>query len=196
MSHRNIGFGLIAALLLAAPASAQTFGVGGTIGVVNDIEHHFHWEDFQSKDWNLFLEAEVQPKVIFRVTYGTLRVKGENAGTVVTPPGSTSPVTLPDLTEDIHYATAGVSYEFFEGIYTSGIFAGIGGYKIEPDDVPAEIANYRDNRETVFGWHFGVDGGFQVIKHLFVNGRLTFHSINSTFGRSLLTAGAGVTYRF
>ncbi len=196
MSHRRIGFGLIAALLLAAPASAQTFGVGGTIGVVNDIEHHFHWEDFQPKDWNLFVEAEVQPKVIFRVTYGTLRVKGENAGTVVTPPGSTEPVTLPDLNEDIHYATVGISYEFFEGIYTSGIFAGIGGYKVEPDDVPAEIANYRDNRETAFGWHFGVDGGFQVIKHLSVNGRLTFHSINSTFGRSLLTANAGVTYRF
>ncbi len=196
MSHRRIGFGLIAALLLAAPASAQTFGVGGTIGVVNDIEHHFHWEDFQSKDWNIFVEAEVQPKVIVRVTYGKLRVKGENAGTVVTPPGSTEPVTLPDLTNDIHYATVGVSYEFFEGTYTSGIFAGIGGYKVEPRDVPEEIANYRDNRETAFGWHFGVDGGFQVIKHLSVIGRLTFHSINSTFGRSLLTANAGVTYRF
>jgi hypothetical protein len=196
VSHRRIGFGLIAALLLVAPASAQTFGVGGTIGVVNDIEHHFHWEDFQSKDWNVFVEGEVQPKVIFRVTYGTLRVKGENAGTIVTPPGSTEPVTLPDLNEDIHYATVGVSYEFFEGTYTSGIFAGIGGYKIEPDDVPAEIANYRDNRETAFGWHFGVDGGFQVISHLFLTGRLTFHSINSTFGRSLLTANAGVTYRF
>ena len=196
MSHRNIGFGLIAALLLAAPASAQTFGVGGTIGVVNDIEHHFRWEDFQSKDWNVFLEGEIQKKVIFRVTYGELRVKGENAGTVVTPPGSTDAVTLPDLTNDIRYATAGVSYEFFEGTFTSGLFAGIGGYKIVPRDVPEEIANYRDNRETAFGWHFGVDGGFQVISRLSLIGRLTFHSINSTFGRSLLTANAGVTYRF
>jgi hypothetical protein len=196
VSHRNIGFGLIAALLLAAPASAQTLGVGGTIGIVNDIENHFHWEDFNSKDWNILVESEVQPKVIVRVTYGQLRVKGENAGTVVTPPGSTEPVTLPDLTNDVHYATLGVSYEFFEGTYTSGIFAGIGGYKFEPREVPEEIANYRDNRETAFGWHFGVDGGFQIIKHLSLVGRLTFHSINSTFGRSLLTAGAGLTYRF
>ena len=183
------------AFLFAAGALAQTWGAGMTIGVINDVESHFHWEDFHSKDVNGYLEYEVEPKVVVRATYGQMRVKGENAGKTFTLP-SGEIVVMPDLTEDIKYATLGVSYEFFEGTFTSGLFGGIGGYKIEPDDVPAQIANYRDNRETSFGWHIGADGGWQIVKHLSLVARLTFHGVLSTQGRSILTANAGLTYRF
>ncbi len=185
----------VAAFLSAAGARAQSWGAGVTIGAVNDVEKHFHWEDFKPKDVNGSLDVEIQEKVILRATFGEMRVKGENAGKTFTLM-SGSEVTLPDLTSDIRYATLGVSYEFWEGTFTSGIFAGIGGYKIVPRDAPEEIANYRDNRETSFGWHAGADGGVQLVKHLSLMVRLTFHRVLTTSGRSLLTANTGLTYRF
>ncbi len=185
----------LAAFLPAGGALAQSWGAGVTIGAVNDVEHRFHWDEFKPKDIAGSLELEIEPKVILRATVGQMRVKGENAGKTFTLP-SGSDVTLPDLTNDIRYATLGVSYEFWEGTYTSGAFVGIGGYKIEPRDVPAEIANYRDQRETVFGWHTGVEGGIQLVKHLSLMLRLTYHGVLSTSERSLLSASGGLTFRF
>ncbi|HKA37508.1 MAG TPA: outer membrane beta-barrel protein [Thermoanaerobaculia bacterium] len=192
---KRIVLASLALLLVAGRARAQAWGGGATIGVVNDVEHHFRWDGFHSKDIAGYLEYEIEKKVVVRATYGQMNVKGENAGQTFTLP-SGEVRTMPDLTEDIKYATLGVSYEFFEGPFTSGMFAGIGGYKIEPDPVPEEIANYRDNRETSFGWHAGVDGSWQMLKHLNLVVRLTIHGILSTQGRYILSAGGGVTYRF
>ena len=186
----------VGALFSAGGAIAQSWGAGVTIGAVNDIEHHFAFEDFKPKDINGSIEFEVQEKVIVRATYGEMRVKGENAGKTVTLAGSGSEITLPDLTNDIRYATIGVSYQFWEGTFTSGIFGGFGGYKIEPRGVPAEIANYRDQRETSLGLHVGVEGGFELIRHLSLMVRLTYHGIRTTSNRSLVNANTGLTYRF
>ena len=94
------------------------------------------------------------------------------------------------------YATVGISYQFWEGDYTSGVFGGIGGYKVNPDPVAQDITNFRDRNETVFGWHFGVDGDLRVISRLSIVGRLTYHSVVSESKRSLLTANAGAVFRF
>jgi hypothetical protein len=64
------------------------------------------------------------------------------------------------------------------------------------DSAPAEVANYRDQRETAFGWHGGVEGGVQIVSRLSFMIRLTYHNIRSESGRSLLTANAGFVYRF
>ena len=181
----------------AGPLLAQgSIGVGSTIGLVNDVGGRFHVDEFKSKDVNLWVDYEVQDKVLVRAMLGTLKVKGANAGKDVTPVAGGPPVTLPDLTEHIDYATVGVSYLFAEGGYTSGIFAGFGGYKVRPDSVAAEFANYRDQRETAFGWHGGVEGGMQIVSRLSFLVRLTYHNIRSESGRSLLTANAGFGYRF
>jgi hypothetical protein len=194
--HKKLGLAAVIAFLAAAPSLAQGVGVGATIGLVNDIGGRFHIDEFKSKDVNLWVDYEVQDKVLARLMLGTLRVKGSNAGEQVTPPQGGSLITLPDLTEHIDYVSLGVSYQFAEAGYTSGIFAGFGGYKVRPDSVPAEIANYRDQRETAFGWHAGVDGGMQIVSRLSFVIRLTYHNIRSESGRSLLTANAGFGYRF
>ncbi len=193
--QEKLAFGALAGFLIAGSSLAQRFGVGATIGVVNDISDKFHVDEFKPRDLNAWLDYEVQEKVIVRATLGRLRMKGLNAGQVVMPP-SGSPITLPDLTNHVDYGTLGVSYEFAEGAYTSGIFAGLGGYKIIPDAVDEAIANYRDPHETVFGWHGGVDGGVQLISHLSLMIRVTYHNIRSSSGRSLLTANGGLMYRF
>lgn len=195
-SQKKLGSGVLFCFLIAGTALAQTVGVGATVGVVNDVTERFHVDEFKPRDVNLWVDYEVQEKVQVRATLGNLRMKGANAGQVVSPPLSSSSVTLPDLTNHVDYATLGVSYEFAEGGYTSGIFAGFGGYRIRPAPVDPQIANFRDQRETVWGWHAGVDGGVQLVKRLTLMLRLTYHSIRSSTGRSLLTANAGFVYRF
>ena len=194
--QKKLGFGVLTGFLVAGPSLAQSFGVGATIGVVNDVSERFRVEEFKPRDLNAWVDYEVQEKVIVRATVGTLRMKGANAGQVVTPPSGSSSVTLPDLTNHVDYGTLGVSYEFAEGEFTSGLFAGFGGYKIVPDAVDAAIANYRDPHETAFGLHGGVDGGVQLVSRLTLMIRLTYHNIRSSSGRSLLTANAGLMYRF
>jgi hypothetical protein len=186
-------------LALAVPAGralAQGWRAGATIGVVNDVENNFAWENFKSKDVNGSIEFEVQDRVIVRATYGEMRVKGDNGGKTVTPPGSSAPTTLPDLTDDISYATLGVSYEFWEGAFMSGLFGGFGGYKVKPREAPPEFASYRDTAETVLGLHIGADAGFEIVKRLSLMVRLTYHAMRTTGNRSILTANTGLTYKF
>ena len=196
--HKKLRLAGVVAFFAAGPLLAQTssIGVGATIGLVNDVGGNFHVDEFKSKDVNIWADYEVQEKVLVRATLGTLKVKGANAGKDVALVSGGPSVTLPDLTEHIDYATVGVSYLFAEGGYTSGLFAGFGGYKVRPDSVAAEFANYRDQRETAFGWHGGVEGGVQIVSRLSFMMRLTYHNIRSESGRSLVTANAGFAFRF
>jgi hypothetical protein len=100
------------------------------------------------------------------------------------------------LKERIDYTTVGVSYQFWEGDYTSGIFGGVGGYKIDPDPAPARFSAFRDASETVWGWHIGVDGDLRVFARLSIVGRVTYHNVRTDTVRSLLTANAGAVFRF
>jgi Outer membrane protein beta-barrel domain len=195
--HKKLGFAGLIAFLFAGPCLAQGLGVGATIGAVNDVGGKFHIDEFKPKDLNVWVDYETQEKVLVRATLGTLRLKGVNAGKAVSLVPGGPPVTLlPDLTNHIDYATLGVSYLFAEAGYTSGIFAGFGGYKIRPDSVANDIANYRDQPETAFGWHAGIEGGVQLVSRLSLMLRLTYHNIRSEAGRSILTANAGLGYRF
>ena len=187
----------IAALLLgivAAPALAEDWAVGASIGLTNDVERSFRLDEFHSRDANAWVDFQLEDRVLLRGTFGSLKVNGDNAGLTTVVGGSA--VTLPDLKTRIDYATVGISYQFWEGDYTSGIFGGIGGYKVNPDPVEQDITNFRDRNETVFGWHFGVDGDLRVISRLSIVGRITYHYVVSESKRSLLTANAGAVFRF
>jgi len=186
------GLGLLFSL---STARAQAWGAGASAGFVNDIDRHFRLDEFHRHDVNVWVEYELEEKVVLRGTFGSLRVSGANAGTSVSIGGGpTAP--LPDWKDRINYGTLGISYDFWEGVYTSGFFAGIGGYRIEPDAVEPAFESFRDARETVFGLHVGFDGAVQVTSRLSLLGRLTVHKIYSTGGRSLLTANVGLVYRF
>ena len=182
------------ALVAAAPLAAQDWGVGASVGLVNDVERRFRLDEFDPTDANAWVDFRLEEHVILRGTFGRMKTSGDNAGRVVELDGED--VVLPELEVRIDYATVGVSYQFWEGDYTSGIFGGIGGYKVNPEPAPQDITNLRDFHETVFGWHLGVDGDLRVLSRLSLVGRITFHKIRSESGRSLLTANAGAVFRF
>ena len=182
------------ALVAAAPLAAEDWGVGASVGLVNDVERRFRLDEFDPTDANGWVDFRLEEHVILRGTFGRMKTSGDNAGRVVELDGED--VVLPELEVRIDYATVGVSYQFWEGDYTSGIFGGIGGYKVNPEPAPQDITNLRDFHETVFGWHLGVDGDLRVLSRLSLVGRITFHKIRSESGRSLLTANAGAVFRF
>lgn len=191
---KKLGLALVVASISAAPALAEDWAVGASIGLVNDVELRFRLDEFDPTDANAWVDFELEERVVLRGTAGRMKTSGDNARRVFEIDGEE--VRLPDLDVRIDYVTVGVSYLFLEGDYTSGVFGGIGGYKVNPDEVAAEFSNFRDFHETVFGWHLGVDGDLRVLSRLSIVGRVTYHKIHSETGRSLLAANLGALYRF
>ena len=194
--HKKLGLAAVSAFLVAGPSLAQGVGVGASFGVVNDVGGEFHIDEFNKTDANFWVDYEVEEKTLVRLMLGTLHTKGSNAGKDVISPVTGATITLPDLTQHIDYATLGVSYQVFEMGFKSGLFAGFGAYRVRPESAPEEIANFRDQRETVLGFYGGVEGSFRVVSRLSFQMRLTYHNIRSESGRSLLTADAGFGWRF
>jgi Outer membrane protein beta-barrel domain len=178
----------------ASPALAQDWGVGASIGLVNDVEHRIRLDHFDPRDVNAWVDFALEERVLLRGTMGSIKTKGSKAGLVADIDGDE--VVLPDLKERIDYVDVAISYQFWEGDFTSGLFGGIGGYKIDPDRVDPEFRGFEDPKETVFGFHAGLDGDLRVISHLSIVGRITFHKIFSDTNRSLLTANVGAAFRF
>ena len=181
-------------VVTASAVAAEDWTVGASFGLVNDVERDFRLDEFDPRDGNGWVDFELEDRVLLRGMIGSIKTSGDNAGRVFEI--DDEEVVLPDLDVRIDYATLGVSYQFWEGDYTSGIFGGIGGYKVNPYPTSEELANFRDFHETVFGWHLGVDGDLRVVSRLSIVGRLTYHKIRSETGRELVSANLGALFRF
>jgi hypothetical protein len=188
--------GLGAVLLAPLPAAAQEWAIGFAYGIVTDVEDDLRLDEFDPRDVTGWVEYRLENQVRLRGAFGSMKADGDAAGEQAALVPGAPPSTLPELRARIDYATIGVAYQFWEGNYTSGLFGGIGGYKVNPDPAPPGLANFRDRHETVFGWHLGVDADVRILSRLSLIGRLTYHTIRSETGRSLLSATAGMLYRF
>jgi len=169
--------------------------VGASAGAVNDVSRRFSIDEFHSQDWNAWVQFELDEKVQLRGTYGSFRTRAAESGQPGHDAGG-GPLIVPVLTSRVDYGTMGVSYEFWEGDYTSGLFAGIGVYKVRPNAAPPGFEDFRDPRRTVFGWHAGTEGTIKIVSRVSLVGRLTFHRFSAGTGRSILTADAGFQVRF
>lgn len=190
---RSLAF--LAALGLAAPAAfAQEWSVGAAYGTVNDVKRTFRLDNFHPRDVSAWIDYTLEPTVLLRASYVNIQTTGDNADRLLSVTSGQPPVLMPHFKVGIDAVTVAVEYTFFEGFYTSGIFAGLGGYRIRPA-AAADFAEFQDRRETVFGFHGGIDGNFRIHKHVSVVARLTFHGILSQSKRSLLSASAGLAIR-
>lgn len=178
----------------AAAARAQSFGLGISLGLPNDVGNEVRVGNFDHSEVTGWVDYRLEPSTLLRLTYGNMRTQQARSQSVIQTP--TGPLTLPEFKERIEYGTLGVSYLFWEGFYTSGIFAGVGVYGIRPDSVAPEIEPYADDRETVFGWHAGLDGEFRLFEHLSLALRLTYHNVTAHPHRQFLNADAGFVTRF
>ena len=176
------------------PVFAQSFGIGGAAGIVNDVSGDVEFSGFKWGDANGFFEYKIEKSTVFRATYGSMWTQQSKSESVVTTPDG--PVTLPEMNESVRYGIVSVSYLVWQGYFTSGLFAGIGGYGIRPAAVPVDLEPYADPEETVFGWHAGVDGEFQVSRQVGVVLRFTYHNVSAHPHRQFVTADGGAVFRF
>jgi len=186
---------VVAALAaLARPAAAQRFAVGGSAGIVDDVSSDVEFSGFQWGEATGWFEYRMEEAVALRLTYGSMWTQQSSSESTVTT--SSGDLTLPKLDERIGYGIVSVSYLFWEGFFTSGLFAGIGGYGIRPDAVPPSAQPYADRHETVFGWHAGADGEFKIWKNVGLVIRLTYHNVSAHPHRQFVNADGGVVARF
>jgi hypothetical protein len=188
--------GILAILVLsfAASSRAEQFGLGATYGWSNDVEHSFRLDGFHSPVWEGWLEMRLGDDALLRATYGRMKIAGDNVGLPVGIGGN--PVTMPFYLDRVDYVTASASYLFIDGPVTTGIFGGVGGYSIRPEEVSPGLDPFRDQREKVFGWNAGVDGTVRIYRGLSFVGRATYHGILATTHRSILITSVGAVYRF
>ena len=179
---------------LAAPALPQALGVGATYGSVNNVDHSFDLDGFKPSEYTLWFDYRMEKTTLLRMTYGSMWTTQALAGQTVTTPSG--PQTMPGYKERINYLTADVSYVYWEGFYTGGIFGGIGGYSVNPQPVAPEFAASQDTDQKVFGWNAGVDGEFRVTKTFAIVLRFTYHDVLADIHRHFLNADAGVVARF
>jgi hypothetical protein len=183
------------ALSFAPRALAQQFEIGATYGWVNDVTHEWNLGSFQAPNWEGWAAARIEEGAVTRLTFGSLRIPGSNVGAVI-PQANGSSSVMPSYTDHLGFVTLDVSYLFLQGPMTCGIFAGIGGYKLSPQNVPPEFTAYEDPRQTVFGWNTGVEGYLHLYRGLAGVGRVTFHAVFTQTRRYLLEASVGAAYRF
>jgi hypothetical protein len=180
---------------VASAAFAQEWSVGATYGLVNDVKHTFQLGNFHPRDVSAWIDYAVEPAVFLRASYVGIQTTGDNADRLLSVTPGQPPVQMPHFKVAIDAVTLGVSYTLFEGFYTSGVFAGLGGYRIRPTAPPPEFAAFQDRHETAFGFHAGIDGNFRIHKNVSAVARLTYYGILSSSKRSLLSASAGIAIR-
>jgi hypothetical protein len=176
-------FGSLLLLLVAAPASGQAterraWGVGASIGLVNDVSEDWEIDGFEGAEFEGWAEYRLIDRTILRVSHGSVRPQGD-----IPEPEPGAP---DDVVQRISYWTIGANYQFWEGDYVSGIFGGLGLYDVDT----------QRTQEDTWGWHFGVEGDLVLTGGLSLVGRLGYHWIDATPKQQFVRADAGLTFRF
>jgi hypothetical protein len=91
----------------------------------------------------------------------------------------------------IDYAQIGGEYRFHEGYYESGIYLGLGGYRLRGDRVTGG-----DSSETALGGELGLLGDFALTRRLAVRVEISGHYVLFDDARMFAMAQAGLAVRF
>lgn len=179
----------------AAFAQTSLFGVGASGGLVDSAERNFRFSEFDRSDVNVWLQYALEEQVMLRATVGRMRVAAHAAGETITVDGTT--VAVPgDLRDRVDYGLVSTAYDFIDSAWTSGIFGGVGIYRVRPNVPAGDLALAADRDESVWGFHVGLDAQLTVWRTLAVVGRVTAHFPQTHPIRTLITADAGLSYRF
>jgi hypothetical protein len=179
--HPRLGTGILLAALLLLPGAARaqepyTFTVGllGGIGGSLDADPG---DDLGNTGFQLNLAMITDPRTHVGVRLGKLALDSqESFGT---------------LTEaDLSYVTVAGEYRFAETYYESGIYAGLGGYRVEG------VRGGKDESETSLGLTVGVTGEFRVTRWLAVLVELSGHYANLDEAQLFAMGHGGIAVHF
>lgn len=179
--HRRLGAGilLVALLLLPGAARAQepyTFTVGllGGIGGSLDADPG---DDLGNTGYQLNLNMVTEPRTHVGLRLGNLALDGEERFG-----------TLTDA--ELSYVTVAGEYRFPESYYESGIYAGLGGYRLEG------TRGGQDETETAPGLAVGVTGEFRITRWLAVLVELSGHYADFDEAQFFAMGHGGIAVHF
>lgn len=95
------------------------------------------------------------------------------------------------LDAELTYATVGGEYRFRESYYESGIYIGLGGYRLE-----GTAFDGRDKSDTAVGLAIGATGEFPLTRHLGVLVELSGHYADFDEAQFFVMGHAGVAIHF
>ncbi len=90
----------------------------------------------------------------------------------------------------LEYVNVAGEYRFPESFYDSGLFFGLGAYRIEGERLG------RTQEDTALGLVLGATGDFEISRHWSVLGELALHVLDSSTAQLLLTGHGGIAYSF
>lgn len=162
-------------LLAGAPALAAepyllSVGVLGGLGGPLDADEPDPGVDHQGLQLNVGVLTEPRTLVALRV--GRLELD-EALGAFAEP--------------TLDYATIAGEYRLFDGYYDSGLFLGLGGYRLESAETDAE---------TAIGLTIGVSGDFEVSRWLSVIAELSGHWADLDSNQFFGMGHAGLAVKF
>lgn len=168
-----------ALLLLPGAAGAQelytfTAGLMGGIGGSVDAEPG---DGLDNTGFQLNLAMVTEPRTHVGVRLGRLSLDSEERF------GSLSEAEL-------SYATIAGEYRFPQSYYESGLYIGLGGYRLEGD------RGNRDESDTAIGLNLGVTGEFKVTSWLGVLVELSGHYADLDEAQLFGMGHAGIAIHF
>jgi hypothetical protein len=173
---RRVVLGLVGAVLLvAAPVQAVepyllTVGLLGGLGGPIDADDPDPGIDHRALQLDVGVLTEPRTLVVLRI--GRTEIDGSLGG-----------IFEPNL----DYATLSGEYRMYEGWYDSGIFLGLGGYRLQGDD---------EEEETAVGVTLGVTGDYQVSRWLSVVAELSGHWADLESNQLFAFGHAGLAVKF
>lgn len=183
-NHRLLGGLFVTVALLGAPgaASAQdnelytfTVGVLGGLGGSVDAEPG---DSLANTGFQLNLAMVTEPQTHFGIRLGRLALDDDEV--------------FGSLTDaDLTYVTLGGEYRFAEGFYDSGIYIGLGGYRLEGTSFFG-----RAEEDTALGLTIGVTGEFPINRWLGVLVELSGHYADLEEAQIFAMGHAGVAIHF
>lgn len=90
----------------------------------------------------------------------------------------------------VEYVTVGGEYQFQEEIYRSGLFFGLGAYRLEG------LLAGQPEEETSIGLNLGATGDFAITDTVSVLGEIAFHVVESDIANLFATAHVGLALHF
>lgn len=169
---------LIALSLSPTPARGQsyTFLAGLLVGAGGALDEGGVSSDHSSLALNFSMVTE--PRTLVGIRYGELDF-GSNE-------------VIGNLTNaSLSYLNVAGEYRFPEGYFESGIYLGLGAYRIEGNPLGTG-----DSDDSTLGLVLGFTGEFQMTRSFSVLVDLALHYADLRAASTFVTAQAGVGYRF
>jgi len=199
MARRITHTAALTALLVfgAGSVSAQTtrfldfpfaVGVGGEFvtdnGRVSDVRA------FSNRGWHAFGELALESGVVLQLRYMHFSLPGTPVAPVL---GVGTATSAPDV--PVSAGLASVGYLFREPWWDAGLFGGAGVYRLTPR-TPSSDQSSTDVKETVVGWHAGIETAFHVAVHWDLRLEAAATLLRTNANHKPITLGGSLAYHF